>query len=118
MEKIEELKSPEEFVEKIKNGKCLIQFYSKTQGEFCRKLSETLNKIAFQLKEEDEISIFKVNVDEEVNDDILNFFEIKFLPTMVLLENSYVKDRATGYDTEDKILEWVLPILGKKNRLN
>ncbi len=81
-----------------KKGAVLVDFYADWCGP-CKMLSPVLEKIS---KENEDIEIVKVNVDESSN--LANEYGVVNIPTMVFLKDSEVSHVQVGLLPEGEIL--------------
>lgn len=77
----------------------LIDFYADWCGP-CKKLSPIVSEIA---DERDDIKVVKVNVDQE--QDVAIDFQVMSIPTLVVLKEGKVTNRAVGLIEKEEILE-------------
>lgn len=76
----------------------LIDFFANWCGP-CRMVAPTVEKIA---EEHPEYLVCKVDVDEEMA--LAIDFKVESIPTLVVMKNGQVTDRALGVKTEEQIL--------------
>ena len=89
-----------DFDEVIKNEKLvLVDFWAAWCGP-CKSMAPVLDKIA---SERDDISICKVNVDEEP--ELAEKFEIMSIPTFVAIKNNTVVGKTIGMQSKTEILK-------------
>lgn len=90
-----------ESFEKIKaNGqKALIDFYAEWCGP-CKMIAPILEEIA---KEQPELPIAKINVDELT--EIAISYGIQSIPTLLVMENGEITNKAIGFRTKEQILD-------------
>ncbi len=94
-----------EYNEKVANSDLpvLIDFYATWCGP-CRMLSPVIEEIAKEY--EGRIKVYKVDVDEE--GELANEFGISSIPTLVVVKNGEVTEKATGYRPKEAVLSLVL----------
>lgn len=94
-----------EYNEKVANSALpvLIDFYATWCGP-CRMLSPVIEEIAKEY--EGKIKVYKVDVDEE--GELANEFGISSIPTLVVVKNGEVVEKATGYRPKEAVLSLVL----------
>ena len=80
-----------EFANEVKDGLVLVDFYADWCGP-CKMLSPLLEEIN---SEDENIKIVKVNVDN--SQFLANYFDIKSVPTLVLLKDGQFIHRLTGF---------------------
>ncbi len=86
-----------EFEEKTKEGKVLVDFYAVWCGP-CNMLSPLVEKLA---DEHPEITVIKVDVDQA--SEIAAKFNVYSIPTLVLFENGKAKKTQVGYLPEPSL---------------
>ena len=69
----------------------------------CKKLTPILEKIQEDLK--DDLTIYKVNVDE--NPILSQTFKIEVIPTVILFKNKEALNGFVGLKEEEDIKEWL-----------
>ncbi len=84
------------FDEKIKLGRVLVDFYADWCGP-CRMLSPVLEAFS----KETEISIKKINVDN--NEKTAKKYGVMSIPTLILFENGELVKKNTGYIGLDEL---------------
>ncbi len=77
----------------------LIDFFATWCGP-CKMIAPIIEEIA---RERDDIKVGKVDVDEEGA--LATAFGIVSIPTLVVVKNGEVVNKAVGYRTKDQILE-------------
>ena len=77
----------------------LIDFYADWCGP-CRMVSPIIDEIA---EERDDILVCKINVDDEP--ELASQFEVFSIPTLVVMKNGEVVDKAIGAKPKTQILE-------------
>ena len=86
--------------EVIKNEKkVLIDFYADWCGP-CQKLSPIVDKFA---KEHSEIKVVRIDIDAQ--EDLADRYNIRSIPTLVVIENGEEINRVIGLVSEEKIIE-------------
>ncbi|MGF6906320.1 thioredoxin [Fusobacterium sp. PH5-44] len=65
-----------------------------------------LNPILEELSEEMRAKIYKVNVDDNPN--LVNNFEVKSIPTMIIFKNGEKVQELIGYRSKDEIREFLI----------
>lgn len=88
-----------EFDEKVKNGKVVIDCYAPWCGP-CRALSPIIDEIA---KENESVSFYKLNVDNAEN--IARKFGIMSIPTILIFDNGELKNKSVGFKGREQIEE-------------
>ena len=79
--------------------KVLVDFFASWCGP-CKMLSPIIDEIA---KENSDIQVYKVNIDEEL--ELTELFNIQSVPTLVVIENGKTIDRNSGLLPKAGILE-------------
>lgn len=82
----------------------LIDFWASWCGP-CQMLGPVIEEVS---NEVDDVKFVKINTEEAP--EIAEKFSIMYIPTLVLLENGEVKDKATGFLQKEQVLEFI----GKK----
>ena len=77
----------------------LLDFWASWCGP-CRMVAPTLDEIA---AERQDIKVGKINVDEEP--ELTAQFRVMSIPTLVVMENGEVKNKAVGVRPKEEILE-------------
>lgn len=90
-----------ESFEKLKNSNTpvLIDFYADWCGP-CKMIAPVLEEIS---KEQPELIIAKINVDELT--EIAIQYGIQSIPTLMVMENGEIVNKAVGFRTKEQILE-------------
>ena len=76
----------------------LLDFYAEWCGP-CRMVSPTVDKIA---EEHPEFFVGKINVDEE--EELARAFEVRSIPTLVVLKNGQIAEKAIGVRIEEQLI--------------
>lgn len=79
----------------------LLDFWAPWCGP-CRAIGPVVEEIA---KERSDIKVGKINVDEQA--DLANKFQIRGVPTFLVIENGREIHRATGARSKSKLLELI-----------
>ena len=90
-----------EFDEKIKNNKVLIDCYAPWCGP-CRALSPIIDEIA---GENENVTFYKLNVDNANN--VARQFGIISIPTILVFENGELKNKSVGFKGKEQIEEMI-----------
>ena len=92
-----------ESFEKIKNSQtpALVDFYADWCGP-CKMIAPILEEIS---KEQPELVIAKINVDELT--DIAIEYGIQSIPTILVMQNGEVKNKAIGFRSKEQILDLI-----------
>lgn len=77
--------------------KTILKFYSPTCGP-CKVVSKNLEQIK-------EIEIKNIDVTDSANEELLNKYNIKTIPTLIIEEDNEVKTELKGVVTVNKIKE-------------
>lgn len=88
-----------EFNEKIKEGKVLVDCYAPWCGP-CRMLSPVIDEIA---SEDETTNFYKLNVDDAEN--ISKEYGIMSIPTILIFENGELKEKSVGFASKEEIKE-------------
>ena len=83
-------------------GTTLVDFYADWCGP-CRMLSPIIESIADSLA--GEVNVFKVNVDKSPN--LARRFNVKGIPTILVVKNGNVVNRKTGMGTRQQLIEMI-----------
>lgn len=94
------IKVSESNFEEIKNGDktVLLDFYADWCGP-CRMVSPIVDEIA---EENPQYIVGKINVDEEP--ELAQQFGISLIPTLVVIKNGEISEKAVGLKTKDDLL--------------
>ena len=76
----------------------LLDFYAEWCGP-CRMVSPIVDKIG---EEHPEFFVGKINVDEE--EELARAFEVRNIPTLVVLKNGQIVEKAIGVRTEEQLI--------------
>ncbi len=95
---VEEISS-KDFENILKNDKVVIDCYAPWCGP-CRMLSPIIDELASEINN---INFYKLNVDN--NNDIATKFGIMSIPTILIFENSNLKDKIIGFRSKDELIE-------------
>ena len=98
MSKVLEIKQ-NEFDEKVKSGKVLVDFYADWCGP-CKMLSPIIDQIA---EETNDTQFYKLNVDE--SEEIAVKYGIMSIPTLLLFENGQLKKTLVGFKSKSELEE-------------
>ena len=90
-----------EFDEKIKNGKVLVDFFAEWCGP-CKMLAPIIDEIADTAFN---CTFYKLNVDEAK--EIPLRYGIMSIPTLLLFENGELKAKSIGFKTKEELLEFI-----------
>ena len=82
--------------------KVLIDFWATWCGP-CKMIAPIVSEIADEYK--DRVLVGKVNVDDEMN--LASRFGIEVIPTLVVMENGKIINKASGYMPKEKIEEFL-----------
>ena len=85
----------------IKEGKVLVEFYSKTCGP-CKMLSFVLKDVA---KDVDDVEI--VTLDFDVNKDAVEKYSVAGYPTMIFYKDGQEVERVRGLQQKPKIIQMI-----------
>jgi thioredoxin 1 len=83
-------------------GTTLVDFYADWCGP-CRMLSPIIESVADSLA--GEVNVVKVNVDKSPN--LARRFNVKGIPTILVVKDGNVVNRKTGMGTREQLLEMV-----------
>lgn len=97
------IESVNEYDELINEGTVLVDFYAPWCGP-CNMLTPVLEKIDDE-GGFGEIKVIKVNVDDFM--DIAARYGIQSIPTLFLIKNGEIKNKALGYMNENQILNFI-----------
>ncbi len=82
-------------------GTVLIDFWAEWCGP-CRMIAPIISEVA---AENPEITVCKVNVDEEP--ELANKFEIKYIPTLAVLRGGRLLDSVSSYMDKSAVLDFI-----------
>ena len=91
----------EEFLETIKEGYSLVDFYADWCGP-CKMLGPVLEEVA---NEVEDVKFVKVNVDEE--NDLAKEYGIMSIPSIFLFKDGEAVANAVGFQAKEGILEFI-----------
>lgn len=80
------------------NKKVLIDFYADWCGP-CNKLSPIVDKVA---EENEDIKVVRIDVDQ--NEELMNKFNVRSIPALIVIEDGKEITRSIGLVSEDRIL--------------
>ena len=100
MSEVVEVKTQEEFKEKVKGERVLLDFYGSWCGP-CKMIAPVLDKISL----EEDVEILKVNVDEL--GELASEYEVMGVPSLFYLENGEVKNTGKGFMPEEQLKEFI-----------
>ena len=83
-------------------GTTLVDFYADWCMP-CKRLSPILESVADAL--DGKVKVVKVNVDESPN--VAQRFEVRSIPTLVVIKDGQIVNRQTGAGNEQQLLEFV-----------
>lgn len=86
---------------KTKEGKVLLDFYAGWCGP-CNMIAPILEEIS---KEQPNLTIAKIDVDELTH--IAVSYGVQSIPTLILCENGEIKGKLVGYNTKEKLLDFI-----------
>lgn len=90
-----------EFIDEVKDGLVLVDFYAEWCGP-CRMLSPVLE----QINDEDEsLKVIKINIDDSRF--LANYYQIKSIPTLVLLKDGEFLHRMIGFKPKETIKDLI-----------
>src|SRR3954466_4695755 len=88
------------FDENIKDGVVLVDFWAPWCGP-CKMIAPVLEELDADMG--DKVKIVKVDVDE--NQETAGKFGVMSIPTLLVLKNSEVVDKAVGYQPKEALAE-------------
>lgn len=90
-----------DFMNEVKNGLVLVDFYAEWCGP-CKMLTPLLEEIN---NEDENVKIIKINVDNSKF--LTNYFDVKSIPTLVLLKDGQFIHRLTGFKPKNIIQDLI-----------
>lgn len=90
-----------EFVNEINDGLVLVDFYADWCGP-CKMLTPILEEIN---RENEDVRIIKVNIDDSRF--LASYYQIKSIPTLVLLKNGQFLNKMIGFRPKKMIEELI-----------
>lgn len=91
----------QKFLEEIKQGKVLVDFYATWCGP-CKMMHPVIDEVA---KDYPELKIIKVDVDQ--HEDLAMDYGVMSIPTLILFENGEEKNKNVGFTPKDKLVSWL-----------
>jgi len=85
----------------LENSVVMLDFWADWCGS-CK----ILNPILEELSQEMRAKIYKVNVDD--NPKLVNKFEVKSIPTMIIFKNGEKVEQVVGYKSKDELKEIIM----------
>jgi thioredoxin len=85
----------------LENSVVMLDFWADWCGS-CK----ILNPILEELSQEMKAKIYKVNVDD--NPKLVNKFEVKSIPTMIIFKNGEKVEQVVGYKSKDELKEIIM----------
>lgn len=89
----------EEFKEKIKEGKVLVDCYANWCGP-CKMLSPIIDELSTEIET---YKFYKIDVD--TCDSITTEYGIMSIPTILLFENGDLKEKVVGFKSKEELEE-------------
>lgn len=90
-----------DFKDKIASGRCVVDFYADWCAP-CRMIGPVLEQIA---RENDDINIVKVNVDE--NQQLAVEYGIRGIPALLVFDNGKQVASRAGFMPKDALVDWI-----------
>lgn len=90
-----------EFVNEVREGLVLIDFYAEWCGP-CQKISKILEQIN---KENRNVKVVKVNIEDSRS--LASYFQVQSIPTLVLLRDGEFINKMIGFNPKKKIEEFI-----------
>ena len=90
-----------EFSEKIKEGKVLVDCYADWCGP-CKMLSPVIDALA---TETEGVNFYKLNVDDA--EDVSKEYGIMSIPTVLIFENGELKDKSVGFKSKEELKQLI-----------
>lgn len=88
-----------EFEEKIKNGKVLVDCYATWCGP-CKMLSPIIDELS---EEVDTCTFYKIDIDDA--EEVSEKYNIVSIPTVLLFENGELKKQTVGFKSKEELEE-------------
>lgn len=88
-----------EFEEKIKNGKVLVDCYATWCGP-CKMLSPIIDELS---EEVDTCTFYKIDIDDA--EEVSEKYNIVSIPTLLLFENGELKKQMVGFKSKEELEE-------------
>lgn len=89
--------SEQDFEEKIKSGKVLVDCYADWCGP-CQMLSPIIDELSDEIKD---WKFYKLDADESAA--VMEKYEIMSIPTLLLFENGELKDTLVGFKSKEDL---------------
>jgi len=90
----------ENFMEEIKSGTVLVDFYADWCGP-CRMVSPIVEEIS---NEVNDLKVIKVNVEE--HEDIAKMYGIMSIPTLILFKDGELLNKQVGFVPKEVLMRW------------
>ncbi len=71
----------------------------------CKRMSPVIEKLAQEFS--DQVELVKVDADKPENEYLLEQYDIRSIPTLVLAHNNTVYGQLTGQQSEAKLRDWL-----------
>ena len=91
------------FDEVLRNPKTVVVDFFTPSCVICKKIEPMLAAVGEKLG--DDVAIIKVNA--EANLEIASKYDVRGVPTILLVQNGEVRSRKTGFMTASAIRDWV-----------
>ncbi len=88
-----------EFEEKIKNGKVLVDCYASWCGP-CKMLSPIIDELSEEI---DTCAFYKIDMDDA--EEVSEKYNIVSIPTVLLFENGELKKQTVGFKSKEELEE-------------
>lgn len=91
----------ENFALEIQKGMVLVDFYADWCGP-CKMLGPIIEEIS---RENPQLSIIKVNVDE--HEDLAREYAVMSIPTVILFQDGQIRQKQVGFVPKEVLLRWL-----------
>src|SRR5690606_33742988 len=103
MDGLQDKTEQKEFDAVIQNSKTVLIDFFTPSCVICKKIEPMLAAVSDKF--DGQVSFIKVNA--EANMEVASHYDVRGVPTVVLVQDGQVKDRKTGFMTATSVRDWV-----------